>query len=267
MAESNLVVEVRGPVCWATINRPEKLNALNAGVVASLGGLIDDIASRPEIRALVITGQGERAFCAGADLEELQDIDFGHALKFLKRGQTIFQRLSELPIPTIAAINGVALGGGLELALACSIRLVSDNAKLGLPEGNLGMIPAFGGTQRLPRLIGLARATEILLTGRFVGAAEAAAVGLATAVHPQSELQRAADELARQLADKSPISMEMILTALRGGADADVSQGLLLERLAGAGAASSRDQREGVDAFQKKRKPQFLGWPTHGEGE
>lgn len=267
MAESNLVVEARNSVCWVTINRPEKLNALNSAVIENLGGVIDDMASRPEIRVLVITGQGERAFCAGADLEELQDIDFGHALKFLRLGQSIFQQLSELPIPTIAAINGVALGGGLELALACSIRLVSDNARLGLPEGNLGMIPAFGGTQRLPRLVGLARATEILLTGRFVGAAEAAAIGLAAAIHPLSDLEAEADALARQLADKSPISMEMILTALRGGADADVFQGLLLERLAGAGAASSRDQREGVDAFQKKRRPQFRGWPTHGEVE
>ncbi len=267
MEESNLVLDVRGPVCWVTINRPEKLNALNAGVIANLGDVIDDLASRSEIRALVITGQGERAFCAGADLEELQDIELRDALKLLNRGQMTFQRLTELPIPTIAAINGMALGGGLELALACSIRLVSDNAKLGLPEGNLGMIPAFGGTQRLPRLIGLARATELLLTGRFVGAPEAAAIGLATAVHPQAELRVAADELARQLTDKSPISMEMILTALRGGTDADESQGLLLERLAGAVVASGRDQREGIDAFQKKRKPQFRGWPTRGEVE
>lgn len=267
MAGSNLVVEVQGPVCWVTINRPEKLNALNAGVIRSLGDVIEDVASRREIRALVITGQGERAFCAGADLDELQAIDFGQALTFLKRGQTVFQQLSELSIPTIAAINGVALGGGLELALACSIRLVSDHAKLGLPEGNLGMIPAFGGTQRLPRLVGLGRATEILLTGRFVGAAEAAAMGLATSVHTQSELRRAADTLAHQLAQKSPISMEMILTALRGGVDADVSQGLLLERLAGAAAASSYDQREGVDAFQTRRQPKFRGWPTREEVE
>ncbi|PSR23720.1 MAG: hypothetical protein C7B45_01510 [Sulfobacillus acidophilus] len=267
MAETHLVVEIRGRVCWVTLNRPEKLNALNAAVIASLGTVIDEVTSRPDMRVLVITGQGERAFCAGADLDELHDIDLGQALKFLQRGQMVFQRLAELPIPTIAAINGVALGGGLELALACSIRLVSDNANLGFPEGRLGMIPAFGGTQRLPRLIGLARATEILLTGRFVGATEAQAIGLATAVHPQAELWRATDQLARQLEDKSPISMEMILTALRGGADADVSQGLLLERLAGAAAASSHDQREGVEAFQKKRKPLFQGWRTQDEGE
>jgi enoyl-CoA hydratase len=248
--------EDHGVVRIVRIERPDRLNALNEAVLQALGEALDG-AVRDGVRALVVTGAGERAFSAGADLDEWENISFADAYRRLELGQLVFQRLAAGPIPAVAAVNGYALGGGMELALACHVRLASRRAAFGLPEPRLGMIPGFGGTQRLPRVVGWGRAAEILLTGRRVPAEEALAIGLVTAVHEEDALLPEAIALARHIAEQSPVSLRMILTALNGGSDLPVERGLLVERLVGAVAASSADQREGVAAFRARRAPRF----------
>lgn len=258
--------EEHGTVRLVRIERPDRLNALNEAVLEALGEALGR-AYRDGARVLVVTGAGDRAFSAGADLEEWENIGFDDAYRRLELGQRIFHSLAAGPIPAVAAVNGYALGGGMELALACHVRLASRRATFGLPEPRLGMIPGYGGTQRLPRVVGLGRATELLLTGRRLSADEAQAIGLVTAVHEEEALLPAAFALAEAIAAQSSVSLRMILTALNGGSDLPVERGLLVERLVGAAAASSADQREGVAAFRARRAPRFAGRATSGEDD
>jgi enoyl-CoA hydratase/carnithine racemase len=243
-----------------TLNRPGKHNALNSGVVMELDLAVAKAQEYPGARAIVITGTGDKSFCAGADLDELENVTFDDALHFLERGQAVFDKIYASRIPVIAAINGYALGGGLELALACHLRVASANAKFGFPEASLGMIPAFGGTQRLPRLVGLGVATELMLTGRRISADEALGIGLVNQVWSSGEVVAAASKLAGDISEKSPVSIEMILDSLRFGNDVPLERAQVIERLAGAAAASSMDQRIGVRAFLKTEEPKFRGW-------
>lgn len=257
---SSIVTSYRDAHVVLILSRPDKHNALNSEVLVELEHVIAEANKVPEVRAIIITGAGDKSFCAGADLDELEDVTFDEALKFLERGQMAFEKIHASRIPVIAAINGYALGGGLELALACHLRIASSNAKLGFPEANLGMIPAFGGSQRLPRLIGLGVATEMMLTGRRVSANEALAIGLVNQVFPSAQLMEEAHRLAREISTKSRVSIEMILESLRLGTDLPLERAQAIERFAGAAAASSADQRIGIKAFLRNEEPKFTGW-------
>lgn len=263
----SLKVILDGPLVTLTLNRPDKFNALNHQVLTELGETFDWV-ERSAARVVLVTGAGEKSFCSGADLNELEHVDFQRAFDFLRHGQQVMEKIHQSCIPVIAAVNGYALGGGMELAMACHLRVSSDNAQFGLPEAKLGMIPAFGGTQRLPRLVGYAKATEWMLTGSRISAAEAQAAGLVNRVVPLAELMPEVHSLAVAIANNSPVSVEMVLHSLRTGMDVPMERALLVERFAGAAAASSADQREGIRAFMSRQTPRFHGWrqETHQGG-
>lgn len=260
-----VTLDIAGRHALLTLNRADKHNALNSGVLAELKERFCDAESSREVRAIVITGAGSGSFCAGADLEELEGVTFGDALRFLELGQEVFSRIHGSRVPVIAAVNGYALGGGLELALACHVRVASTDAKFGFPEAGLGMIPAFGGTQRLPRLVGLGAASEIMLTGRRVRAEEALRIGMVSHICQPGELMDLAVSIAEDISKKSPVSIEMILDSLRIGSDIPMERAQMVERFAGAAAASSGDQRIGIRAFMDRKEPEFTGWERSRE--
>ena len=242
-----------------TIARPEKLNALDRSTLGALGGRLEALAADPALRVLVITGAGPKAFVAGADISEFEGLTPDEATRLAREGQAVLDRLEALPVPTIAAINGYALGGGCELALACTFRLVADTARLGLPETSLGLIPGFGGTQRLARAIGRQQALELILTGRQVDAEEAVRLGLALRAVPAAQLMGEALALAAQLAARAPLALRYAREAVAEGLDRPLADALALEaRLFGLAAATA-DMREGVRAFLEKRQPTFTG--------
>ncbi len=242
-----------------TITRPEKLNALNRAMLAALQSRLDALAADPALRVLVITGAGGKAFVAGADIAEFQGLTPDQAATYARQGQAVFDRLETLPVPTIAAINGYALGGGCELGLACTFRLVADTARLGLPETSLGLIPGFGGTQRLARAVGRQRALELILTGRQVEADEAVRLGLALRSVPAALLMDEALALAGQLATRAPLALRYARAAVAEGLDRPLADALAVEaRLFGLAAATT-DMAEGVTAFLEKRQPKFTG--------
>jgi len=242
-----------------TINRPEKMNAISAGLTAELAQLLDEIEKDEELRVLIVTGEGEKAFVAGADIEELVDRDAGTGRSVTRERQALFARLESLSIPVIAAVNGYALGGGLELALACNIRICSENAQFGAPEVKLGIIPGDGGTQRLPRLVGLGRAMEMILTGNFIDAGEAYRIGLVNKVVPPEELMDAATELARTIASRPPLAIMCAKEAVNSSGGGDSDAGFTLESYLHALLCTTDDKREGVAAFLEKRKGSFKG--------
>ena len=242
-----------------TITRPEKLNALNRATLAALHARLDTLAIDPALRVLIITGAGTRAFVAGADISEFQGLTPDAASTYAREGQAVFDRLESLPVPTIAAINGYALGGGCELALACTFRLMADTARIGLPETSLGLIPGFGGTQRLARAVGRQQALELILTGRQVGADEALRLGLVLRASPAAQLLDEAQALAAQLAVRAPLALRYAREAVADGLDRPLADGLAAEaRLFGLAAATA-DMQEGVHAFLEKRQPSFTG--------
>lgn len=257
MSFENLKIADSDGIRTITINRPEKLNALNVATVAELDAAITDVVSDDAVEAVVITGAGDKAFVAGADISELQSLDPVEAKEFALRGQAVFSRLERLSIPVIAAVNGYALGGGCELAMACHIRVASSNAVFGQPEVKLGLIPGYGGTQRLPRLIGRGRALEILLTGRNVDAREAKQIGLVTAVCEPDELEGTLGGILKAIRANGPLAVGHCLEAVHSGLDMGLDDGCLLEAtLFGVGAASEQ-MREGTTAFLERRKPEF----------
>lgn len=253
-----LIAEQRGAVRYLTLNRPKALNALNAGVFAALEAELASVAADAGTRTVVITGAGDRAFSAGADLDELTGLDPADRRALLERGQRIFRFLETLGTPVIAAVNGFALGGGFELALACPLIVAAEGARFGLPEVGLGLIPGYGGTQRLPRAIGARAALRVMLTGERLDAVRAHELGvLSQPPVPDGRLMQVAGSLAEEIAGKSPRSMNLILKAV-GYADG-LDAGLAHETTLAALAASSGDAAEGTAAFREKRKPDFGG--------
>ncbi|MGE3955335.1 MAG: enoyl-CoA hydratase-related protein [Vicinamibacterales bacterium] len=259
MAFDNLLVERDGPVATITINRPKVLNALNAQTLDELGRTLVDLQSDPAVRALIITGAGDRAFVAGADINELAQQSPVSGREMARGGQQVFDRIEQLGKPVVAAINGYALGGGCELAMACTLRIAADTARLGQPEINLGLLPGYAGTQRLPRLVGPGRALELLLTGTPITAAEAERIGLVNRVVPAADLLTEARKLASALAGQAPIAVRYIMDAVQAGAQMPFADACLYEATLFGLAAATDDMREGTRAFLDKRKPTFKG--------
>jgi enoyl-CoA hydratase len=257
MSYKTILFEVEGAVATITCNRPDKLNALNQELLAELSAAIDEVAGNPAIRVLVLTGAG-RAFVAGADIEQFTKLDPLTAREFAQAGFDLGLKLEGLPIPVIAAVNGYALGGGCELAMACDIIYAADTARFGQPEVNLGIMPGFGGTQRLARLVGKGLAKEICLTGRMLDAAEAKAAGLVARVFPAETLMTEAFKVARNLAEKGRVALRGIKQAIDRGFDLDLHSACVLEMDVFALCFASPDAFEGATAFLEKRKPKFL---------
>jgi len=258
---SDLVrVQVEEGIATVTVDRPEKLNALNTEVMSALDAAFEAAESDAALRCLIVTGAGDRAFIAGADIAELASLTPIGARAHSRRGQAVLDRLEGLPIPTIAAINGFAYGGGLELAMACALRVASENAKMGLPETSLGILPGYGGTQRLSRLVGPARAAELVLTAeKGLTATEALRIGLVNRVAPAGQALAAAKELARRIASNGPAACRYALEAIRRGAGMPLAEGLVLEGTLFGLCATTDDMREGMGAFLEKRPARFTG--------
>jgi len=251
---------VESSVAVITISRPEKLNALSNAVLDDLRHLVTDLRVRDDVRAVVITGSGEKAFVAGADIGELAALnDTEEGREFAQNGQAVFSLIESSPKPFIAAVNGFALGGGCELALACHIRICSENAKFGQPEVNLGIIPGYGGTQRLARVLGRTLATDLILTGRQMDAREALEQGLVVRVLPQAELLAEAKKMAQTIASKAPLAISAALECIVEGIDESIEEGLSREAERFGGLTTSADFHEGTSAFLEKRKAVFQG--------
>jgi len=253
-------VETHEGIRTLTVDRPEKLNALNAAVLETLDGQLADAQNEPDLRCLIITGAGEKAFIAGADINELARLTPLAGREQAWRGQAVLDRLENLPIPSIAAINGYAYGGGLELALACTMRVASENAKMGLPETSLGILPGYGGTQRLARLLGKAKAAELILTAeKGLTAAEAGRLGLVNRVVAPGQALAAAMELALAIAKNGPIACRYALEAIRRGIEMPLPEALSYEATLFGLCASTEDMKEGMSAFLEKRPARFTG--------
>ena len=252
-------IEVANRVLVATVNRPEKMNALNAEVLAGLDDAIQRARSDAEVGVMIVTGAGPKAFVAGADIAELATMTPVTGREHARRGQAVFSRLESLGKPVIAAINGFALGGGCELALACTLRIASENARLGQPEVKLGILPGYGGSQRLARIVGEGRAMEICLTGEPITAAEAHRIGLVNRVVPAGEALAAARELAAKMLANAPLALAFTMDAIHHGLDLPLEDGLELEATLFGVCASTQDMREGMAAFLEKRPANFAG--------
>jgi enoyl-CoA hydratase/carnithine racemase len=248
-----------GQIGILTLDRPEVYNCLNLETLQTMRRLIADIALDREIRALIVTGAGDKAFCAGADLKERRTMSEQQVQLFVRTIRDTFSELEKLPKPVIAAINGVALGGGTELALACDLRVLSASAQMGLTETSLGIIPGAGGTQRLPRLIGKGKAKELIFTARRVQPEEALAIGLVNRVVPAEDVMEAAMQLAEEIAANAPIALAQAKYAIDFGLEADLATGLAIESNAYQVLIPTKDRLEGLEAFKEKRKPVYRG--------
>lgn len=257
--EQLVVTELRGKVQWIIINRPNKLNALNQQVLAELEAALETSLNDDRVGALVISGSGEKAFVAGADIAEFRGLTAAQAQALAMKGQKLFNRIEAAPKPILAAVNGFALGGGMELAMACHLRVASENAKFGQPEVKLGLIPGYGGTQRLPRLVGKGRALELLLTGNMIDASTALSWGLVNQVVPLGELKDATQKLAEAVLAVAPTAVRWCLEAVRRGLDGSLEVGLGVEAALFGLCATTQDFAEGVSAFLEKRPAQFPG--------
>lgn len=258
MSYAHLLVEPEGPWATVTINRPQVLNALNRQLLGELQRVITDL-QEAGVRVVILTGAGDRAFVAGADISEMKDMDAGAACSFAQAGQAAFARIAQSPLVSIAAINGFALGGGCELAMACDIRVASEKARLGQPEVNLGVIPGFAGTQRLARLVGRGRAKLLILTGDIIDAATAERVGLVDLVVPPDQLLERARELARKLTAKGPLALVAAKRAIDTGLELTLDEGSTYEAAEFGALFDTADQKEGMAAYLGKRPAQFQG--------
>jgi enoyl-CoA hydratase len=256
---SNIQVQTGQRVMRITIDRPKSLNALNSKTLEELKLAIDKAASDDEVRVVIITGAGDKAFVAGADITEIQAVDESSVRPFVQAGHDTMAKIQNLGKPVIAAINGYALGGGCELALACTLRIASENALLGLPEISLGIIPGFGGTQRLTRITGNGRAFEMMLGGKPISAEKALDWGLVNQVVPQEQLMDVVEHLAKGLAASAPLAMQGILNAVHRGVDLPLEDGLAAEIDEFEKVCLTQDMREGTSAFLEKRKAKFKG--------
>jgi enoyl-CoA hydratase/carnithine racemase len=259
MAFDNLLLERDGAVATMTINRPKVLNALNSQTIDELRRAILELKADGEIRAIVLTGAGEKSFVAGADINELAVQTPVTGREHALTGQHVFDLIENIGKPVIAAINGFALGGGCELAMACTLRLAADTARLGQPEISLGLLPGYAGTQRLPRLVGKGKAMEMILTGAPISAEEAQRIGLVNRVVPAADLMKEAKALAGQLAKSAPIAMRYIINAVNKGVEMPFAEACQYEATLFGLVASTEDMREGTRAFLEKRKPEFKG--------
>ncbi|HTS89284.1 MAG TPA: enoyl-CoA hydratase-related protein [Gemmatimonadales bacterium] len=259
MAYTTLGYQVQDGIATVTINRPEKLNALNDAVIADLGAAAAALEGDAGVRGALLTGAGPKAFVAGADISELVKQDPIEAKRRSLAGQSVFRRFEALRKPVVAAVNGFCLGGGCELAMACHLRIASEDARFGQPEVKLGIGPGYGGTVRLPRLVGRGRALELLLTGEMIDAREAWRIGLVNRVVPRERLLEEATLLLRSILAQGPLAVQAILEAVDAGADVPLAQALLLEANYFGLLASTADMREGMHAFLEKRPPRFEG--------
>ncbi|MGH9385633.1 MAG: enoyl-CoA hydratase-related protein [Vicinamibacterales bacterium] len=259
MSFDNLLLERDDAIAVVTFNRPKVLNALNSQTLNELETALNALEAEVNVRAIVLTGAGEKAFVAGADINELAVLTPIHGQEHARRGQRLFDAIEHLGKPVIAAINGFALGGGCELAMACTLRIAADSARFGQPEVNLGLMPGYAGSQRLPRLVGKGVALEILLTGDMISAQRAYEIGLVNRVVPAAELMTESKKLAHLLASKAPIAVRYILGAVHHGMEAPFAEGEYLETSLFGTIASSDDMREGTKAFLEKRKPVWSG--------
>lgn len=239
-------------IATLTLNRPEALNALNTQLLEALSAELDKLMGEPDLRCLIITGAGPKSFVAGADIAEMAGMDPVQGEAFGKFGNAVFSKLAAFPCPVIAAINGFALGGGFEIALACDLRIASENARFAFPETGLGITPGFGGTQRLARLVGPALASELIFTGRHVKSEEARVRGIVSEVLPQDQLLARAEEIAQSIASKAPIAVRKAKEAIRGGLDLDLAGGLNFEAGCFGACFGSEDQKNAMQAFLKK---------------
>lgn len=260
MAEySNLTLEVQDRIAVLSVNRPDKLNALNEQTIRELGLAIDEITGRDDVGGVILTGVGEKAFVAGADIAELAKMGPVDGVLVSRLGQEVFRRIELSRKPVLAAVNGFALGGGCELALACHLRIASENAQFGLPEVKLGIIPGYGGTLRLPRIVGKGRALELMLTAQFIKADEAYRIGLANKVVPQAELMDTARTMMSTILANGPIAVGLAIECATRGMEMSVDDGLALESNLFGLLAATNDMREGMQAFLEKRKAGFTG--------
>ncbi|MGH9615844.1 MAG: enoyl-CoA hydratase-related protein [Acidobacteriaceae bacterium] len=255
----NIRFEVRDGVAFLTLNRPKVLNALNAATMRELRTAIDAIRDDDAVRAAILTGSGEKAFAAGADIQELSQVNATEGRDLALRGQAVFRAIETCGKPVIACINGFALGGGCELALACTLRIASENAKLGQPEVNLGLIPGYGGTQRLARLVGKGVALQMILTGEILSAADALRVGLVNEVVTPDRLPPRGEEIARTIAGMAPLAVRYSLDAVDRGYDLSLEEALSLEAALFGLACGTSDKHEGTAAFLAKRTPVWKG--------
>ena len=251
---TNILLEKKGLYAVATINRPKALNALNSEVLSDLDELVQTVSADADIRALVITGSGEKAFVAGADIGEMSTLTPEEGEAFGKHGNDVFRKLETLPIPTIAAVNGFALGGGCELSMSCDIRICADTAVFGQPEAGLGITPGFGGTQRLARLVGPGMAKQLIYTAKNIKADEAYRIGLVNAVYPLDELMPAAEEMAETIAKNAPIAVRACKKAINEGLEVEMDDAVVIEEKLFGSCFKTADQIEGMSAFLEKRK-------------
>ena len=259
MSYETLKVETTDGVAVVVVNRPEKLNALNARVMDELDQVFTAIAADASVRGVILTGAGEKAFVAGADIAELNALGPIDGREHTLRGQRVLGKIEALGKPVVAAINGFALGGGCELAMACHVRIASENARLGTPEVKLGLMCGYAGTQRLPRLVGKGRALELLLTGEMVSAAEALRIGLVNRVVPKESLLSEAEALLRQMLANAPVSLRFTIEAVNNGLEMPMDEGQYLEASLFALLSTTEDKLEGTTAFLEKRPPKFQG--------
>lgn len=257
MAAQYITCDIENNIALVTINRPDKLNALNATVKKEMRELFEELKTNDDVYVVIITGAGEKSFVAGTDIGELIDLDEQSGKEFAKGGQDIFTLIENLGKPVIGAVNGFALGGGCELALACTIRIASGTARFGQPEVTLGIIPGYGGTQRLARLVGKGRAHELILTGNHISAEEAYRIGLVNKIVPQEKLIDEAKSLASTIAGKGQVAIRFALKAVNMTDETNLTEGLELEASLFAKCAATEDSKEGAKAFLEKRKPEF----------
>jgi enoyl-CoA hydratase len=259
MPYETIIFEIEGKVAFIKFNRPKALNAINRDVLRDLNKALNEVERDPSLGALVLTGEGEKAFVAGADIAHMENLSPLEGRRFSKDGQELFFRIENLPVPVIACVNGFALGGGNEIAMACDFIYASENAKFGQPEITLGIIPGFGGTQRLARLVGKAMANELCMTGAIIGAQEAKEIGLVNRVFHPDRLWEETMKTANALATKGKVSMRELKQCINRGLDLDLQSGCYLESDAFGLCMASPDGKEGMNAFLEKRKPDFKG--------
>ena len=255
----NVLYEKKGPIAYVTLNRPNVLNALSQAVFSELKEVFGDARDEASVRGVILTGSGDKAFAAGADIAEMSTSTGVQAEESTRHAQAVTELIENLGKPVVAAVNGFALGGGCELAMACTIRIASENAKFGQPEVKLGIMPGAGGTQRLPRLIGKGRALQLILTGEIISVQEAYRIGLVNEVVPLANLIPRAEAILNQINSNAPLGVRFSIDAVNKGLEGSVSEGLLIEASLFGVCAGSEDKKEGTTAFLAKRAPQFQG--------